>query len=114
VPQENKMEIIGNKIELKPSEESDREKIYYWLCHSDLTSSVMGPPKYPEYPIPTFEDFCDEYALSFFNASGDGKGRVFIVFANGADIGTVGYDLLDKGMNRVILDMWMIKRIIAK
>jgi len=68
------MNIKGNKIELKPAQESDRWKIYYWLCKSDLTSSIMGPPKYPEYTIPTYEEFRDEYPVSFFSGSGDGMG----------------------------------------
>ena len=101
------MEIIGNKIKLIPAQETDREKIYNWLCKSDLTSSIMGPTKYPEYPIPTWEEFCNEYPLSFFNASGDGIGRVFIIIANHNEVGTIGYDLLDKGRNRVVLDIWM-------
>lgn len=101
------MEILGNKIKLIPAQETDREKIYNWLCKSDLTPSIMGPTKYPEYPIPTWEEFCNEYPLSFFNASGDGIGRVFIIIANHNEVGTIGYDLLDKDRNRVVLDIWM-------
>ncbi|MEW6054795.1 MAG: GNAT family N-acetyltransferase [Nitrospirota bacterium] len=101
------MEIVGNKIKLIPARQIDREKIYSWLCQSDLTSSIMGPPKYPDHPIPTLENFCNEYPLSFFNASGDGKGRVFIITANGEEVGTVGYDLLDKEKDRAVLDIWM-------
>jgi diamine N-acetyltransferase len=100
------MEIVGNKIKLIPAQESDREKIYNWLCRSDLTSSVMGPPDYSEHPIPTYEEFCKEYPLSFFNSSGDGLGRVFMII-NKNEVGTIGYDLLDKGNDRVILDIWM-------
>ena len=101
------LKIRGNITALKPAQESDREKIYNWLCKSDLTSSIMGPPKYPEVPIPTYEEFCNEYPLSFFNAAGDGIGRVFIITADDTEIGTVGYDLLDKEKNRVVLDIWM-------
>ena len=101
------MKIKGNKIELIPAEEPEREKIYRWLCKSDVTSSIMGPPGYPEHPIPAFEEFCNDYTLSFFNPSGDGKGRVFIIFVGEEEAGTVGYDLLDIKKNRVVLDIWM-------
>ena len=101
------MKIAKNKIELKPAQESDREKIYNWLYKSDITASIMGHPKYPDHPIPSWEEFCDEYPLSFFNASGDGTGRVFIIFANDDEVGTIGYDLLDKEKDRVVLDIWM-------
>lgn len=100
-------EIAGNKIRLLPAQESDREKIYNWLCRSDVTPSVMGPPKYPEYPIPTHEEFYNKYPLSFFNASGDGIGRVFIIIAKDNEVGTIGYDLLDKEKGNVVLDIWM-------
>ena len=101
------MEVIGNKAKLTPAQESDREKIYNWLRESDLTSSVMGPPKYPEYPIPTYKEFCYEYPLSFFNPCGNKTGRVFIIIADNEEVGTIGYDLLDKEKNRVVLDVWM-------
>lgn len=90
-----------------PAQELDRKKIYDWLCKSDLTASIMGPPNYPEHPIPTLDEFCNEYPLSFFNASGDGNGRVFIITADKKEVGTIGYDLLDKGKNKVVLDIWM-------
>ncbi len=101
------MKIVGNKIELKPAQESDREKIYTWLAQSDLTPSIMGPPDYLDHPIPSWEEFCEDYTISFFNASGDGKGRNYIIVVNNEEIGTIGYDLLDKNKNRVVLDIWM-------
>ena len=101
------MKITGNIIEIKPAQESDRENIYAWLAQSDLTYSMMGPPYYPDNPIPSWEEFCEDYTLSFFNALGDGKGRNYIITINNEDVGTVGYDLLDKEKDRVVLDIWM-------
>jgi RimJ/RimL family protein N-acetyltransferase len=101
------MGIIGKTIELKPAQESDRKKIYTWLTQSDITPSMMGPPDYPDQSIPSWNEFCEDYTLSFFNASGDGKGRNFIIVINSEEIGTIGYDLLDKNKNRVVLDIWM-------
>ena len=101
------MRIKGNKVELKPAQESDRKKIYTWLSQSDLTPSIMGPPEYPDLPIPTWEEFCKEYPPSFFHRSGDGKGRNYIIMINNEEVGTIGYDLLDKEKDRVVLDIWM-------
>lgn len=101
------MKITGDKIELKPAQESDRENIYTWLTQSDLTSSMMGPPNYPDHPIPSWEEFCNDYTLSFFNTSGDGKGRNYIIVVNDEETGTINYDLLDKQKDMVILDIWM-------
>ena len=101
------MNICGDKVELRPARKSDRKKIFYWLTQSDLTSSVMGPPHYPDHPIPSWDEFCKDYTDSFFNSTGDGKGRNYIITAGGEEIGTIGYDLLDKKKNRVLLDIWM-------
>jgi diamine N-acetyltransferase len=101
------MKIYENRIELRPAQESDRKKIYIWLTQSDLAPSVMGPPYYPDHPIPSWEEFCKDYPLSIFNPSGDGIGRNYIIVVNGEEIGTIGYDLLDKNKNRVVFDIWM-------
>ena len=101
------MKILGNKIELKPAQESVRKKLYFWLTQSNLTSSMMGPPDYPDHPIPSWEEFCEDYTISFFNSSGDGKGRNYIIVINDEEVGAIGYDLLDKKKNRVVLDIWM-------
>jgi len=101
------MKIYGDTIELRPAQESDRKKIYNWLTQSNITSFMMGPPEYPDHPIPSWEEFCKDYTLSFFNASGDGKGRNYIIVVNNEEIGTIGYDLLDKNKNRAVLDIWM-------
>jgi len=101
------MKITGKTVELVPAREADREKIYLWLCRSDLTPSVMGPPLYPDHPIPGYDTFCAEYPSSFFDASGDETGRVFMITRDGEAIGTIGYDLLDKVQDRVVLDLWM-------
>lgn len=101
------MKIYGDKIELKPAQESDRKKIYTWLTQSNLTSSMMGPPYYSDHPIPSWEEFCEDYPLSFFNASGNGKGKNYIIVVNDEEIGAIGYDLLDKNKSKVVLDIWM-------
>jgi diamine N-acetyltransferase len=101
------MKILGRRTELRPAVDSDREKVYEWLARSDLTWSMMGPPGYPDHPVPSWEEFCRDYTPSFFDASGDGRGRVFIILVEGAEVGTVGYDLLDSEKSRVVLDIWM-------
>jgi len=101
------MKIFGKKVELQPAQESDRKPIFMWLTQSDLTSSLMGPPDYPDHSIPSWEEFCDDYPLSFFNPDGDGKGRNYMIVVKDEQVGTIGYDLLDKNKDQVVLDMWM-------
>ena len=101
------MNISGNKIELKLAQEADRKNIYNWLTQSDLTSCMMGAPDYPDHPVPSWKEFCEDYKLTFFNSLGDGKGRNYIIVFNNEEIGSIGYDLLDKKKNKVVLDIWM-------
>lgn len=99
--------LSGKKVILRPARKSDRKNIYLWLTQSDLTPSMMGPPDYPDHPIPTWKEFCRDYRPSFFDASGDGQGRNYIILARDEEIGTIGYDLLDRRKNHVVLDVWL-------
>lgn len=101
------MTLNGKRIKLLPAQASDRKKVYDWLTQSDLTPAMMGPPKYPDHHVPRWEEFCSDYTLAFFSSEGNGKGRNYIIWANDEEVGTIGYDLLDKGFDRVVLDIWL-------
>lgn len=101
------MTIFGKKIKLRSAKESDRKNIFLWLTQSDITPSVMGIPNYPEHPICTWKEFCNDYKPHFFNSSGNGKGRNYIIVVKDEAVGAIGYDLLDKKKKRVVLDIWM-------
>jgi RimJ/RimL family protein N-acetyltransferase len=101
------MNIIGRKITLRPAVISDRKKIYLWLTKSDLTPTFMGYLRYPDAQIPAWKEFCRDYEESFFNSSGNEKGRNFIILADNTEVGTVGYDLFDAKKSRVVMDIWM-------
>ncbi|MDM8000042.1 MAG: GNAT family N-acetyltransferase [Dehalococcoidia bacterium] len=99
--------ISGVRTRLRPARITDRKKIYLWMAHSDVTPSMMGPPDYPDYPIPSWKEFCQEYAEHFFRPSGDGRGRNFVIIAGGEGVGTVGYDRCNRGKSSAVLDIWL-------
>jgi RimJ/RimL family protein N-acetyltransferase len=99
--------FYGNALFLKPASLSDRRKIYHWLTSSDATPSMMGPPTYPEAPVPTWEEFCSDYTDSFFGNSRIQKGKLFLIMREGEEIGVVGYDQLDMKASHAILDIWL-------
>jgi RimJ/RimL family protein N-acetyltransferase len=99
--------ISGIRTKLRPATMTDRRRIYLWMAHSDATPSMMGPPDYTDHPIPSWQEFCQDYGEQFFRPSGDGKGRSFIIIADGEEVGTIGYDLCDKKKSRAVLDVWL-------
>lgn len=101
------MIINGTKIKLRPAVLSERRMIYEWLAKLDLTASFMGPPDYPDSPIPALKEFCQDYTDNFFDPAGNRSGRNFIIIVNNIRVGTVGYDLFDEKKRRVVLDIWM-------
>jgi diamine N-acetyltransferase len=101
------MKIKGTKVMLRPAVKSDRRKVFEWLTQSDLTRSMLGQPLYPDSPIPSWQTFCQDYSLDFFSPLGDGRGRNFIILAGYEEVGTLGYDLLDREKDRVVLDIWL-------
>lgn len=102
------MIITGKKIKLRPARTSDRKKIFLWLTQSDVTPFMMGLPLYPDLPIPTWQEFCKDYKPHFFNSSGEGRGRDYIIIADGnEEVGTIRYGALDKEKGSVVLDIWM-------
>ena len=103
----DKMIIKGSIITLKPAVISDRKKIFKWLTQSDVTSSMMGPPNYSDHPIPKWEEFKNDYRDTFFDDSGNGKGRNFIIIADETEVGTIGYDGVNRQKNIAELDIWI-------
>jgi diamine N-acetyltransferase len=68
---------------------------------------MLGPPEFPDSPVPTWEEFREDYSDSFFTPAGDGYGRVFIIAAEGRDIGCISYDGLQDWHGTAELDLWI-------
>jgi RimJ/RimL family protein N-acetyltransferase len=99
--------LKGNLVMLRPAMVGDRRAIYEWLAKSDITSSMMGPPIYPEHKIPTWQEFCDDYVLHYFSEEKPELGRCFVIVVDGEDIGQVNYNSIDELNKRTELDIWM-------
>ncbi len=68
---------------------------------------MMGPPQFPDHAVPTWEQFCADYADRFFCPQGDGFGRLFVIRANEREIGCISYDGLDNWHGIAELDIWI-------
>ncbi len=58
---------------------------------------MMGPPRFPDHPIPSWQEFCEDYSDRFFRPEGDGFGRLFVIGADQREVGCISYDGLDTG-----------------
>jgi diamine N-acetyltransferase len=101
--------LQSRRITLRPATLEDRRMIYEWLAHSDVTATMLGSPRYPETPIPTWEEFCEDYQPYFFDGSAPRLGRSFLIVADADPVGQINYnDISEKdGGKRVELDIWM-------
>ena len=78
--------LHGTKVALRPAVEADRTSVYAWLARSDLTPSMMGPPRFPDHPVPAWEEFCADYKPHYFDGSLPHAGRCFIIVAGSEDV----------------------------
>lgn len=99
--------IEGRMVRLRPARESDRRDVYAWLAESDVTSSMMGPPLYPDAPIPTWEEFCADYAPQFFDASTPEREASYIIEVADDAVGHLNYEIVGDPPRYAELDIWM-------
>jgi len=99
--------IKGKQVALRPAMEQDKRMVYEWLAESDITPSIMGPPRFPDHPAPTWGEFCADYKPHFFDGSSPELGRCFIIMVDCIPVGQVNYDVIDQHHQRTELDIWM-------
>ncbi|MCL2563665.1 MAG: GNAT family N-acetyltransferase [Oscillospiraceae bacterium] len=99
--------IKGNRIDLVPAGLDDRQDVYNWCFHSETSKSHAGPPDYPDMHIPSYEEFCEDYADYFFTGSAPEKGRGFFIVHNGETVGFISYCCYHLKPQISELDIWM-------
>ena len=97
------------KVTIRSATHAHRRTVYQWAACSDLTATMMGPPNFPENPVPMWEDFCDDYSQHFFDGSRPERGRSFIIerLDTSEAIGHISYDCHGDRPRFAELDMWM-------
>jgi len=99
--------IRGGKVTLVPALLDDCRDVYEWCFHSETTRFHSGPPDFPQNPIPSFEEFREEYAD--FNFTGDKpiEGRGFIIKLGDRRIGFISYTGFHLKPGIAELDLWL-------
>ena len=101
------MVIEGRIVRLRSARGSDRRDVYAWLAESDVTSSMLGLPLYPDAPIPTWEEFCADYDSHFFDGSVSEREASHIIEVAGDAVGHVNYEIVGEPPRYAELDIWM-------
>lgn len=99
--------MIGDKIKIRPATMHDKTKIFDWLTNSNLTSSMMGFPDYPDAKIPTWDEFDKDYLNHYFDGSAPLKGRCFIIIEEEIEVGQINYNPIDIDKKMTSLDIWL-------
>ena len=92
-------------LHLRPATPGDRRQIYEWLAKSDATAQMMGPPDYPDHPVPDYDEFSADYDDGALAAEGDF--RLFVLVAEGKEIGVIHYWVRDSIAE---IDLWIGSR----
>jgi len=103
----DKIQYPEFKIHLRRAVLADRPIIYEWLAKSNLTKSMLGEPHFPDAPIPSFEDFTNNFSDGFFTDDIKSSGKCFVISDGNDEVGTLCYDLLNLRKKWVVLDIWL-------
>jgi diamine N-acetyltransferase len=106
----NNDEIIhGKRVVLRPATPEDERQILDWLLRSDVTPSFLGPPLYPERPVPSPDDPGETFDPHYLDGSAPELGRCFLILVDQEPVGQVTYnDIVERdGRKQVELDIWM-------
>lgn len=99
--------IKGNVIYLIPATLEEKGWIYEALTHPTIAPLCNGPPLFPDNPIPTWEEFCEDYKDFYFDGSALDKGMNYIVCVGDERIGVISYTCYHLRKHKAELDIWM-------
>ena len=101
--------IQGQIVTLIPATLADRQDVYEWCFHSDITKCHAGPPDYPNAPIAPPDEFFGEYGYQdyYFTGEKPTQGMGFLILHQGEAVGFVSYSCFHLQPGMAELDIWM-------
>lgn len=85
--------LHGTLIQLRPATPADKDTLFAWATQSDAAPYWYGD-MYNE-PLPTREEFFDDWKDYYFDGSQPLMGQCFIIELNGEGVGMVCYNPID-------------------
>jgi len=98
--------IPGGQVSLRRAALADRARAYAWLVESDLSANLFGP-LFPERAVPTPAQFAERYVDSHFDGTRPYRGRMFVIRADGEDVGCIAHGPVDLLNDVVEVDLWL-------
>ncbi len=102
-----KQDNLNLNVQLIETKITDKEKIFNWLANSNLTSEMLGPPIFPDNPVPSWKEFDEDYLDYFFDGSEKFNGRCFIILFENEEVGQINYNPIDQENKTTELDIWL-------
>jgi RimJ/RimL family protein N-acetyltransferase len=89
-----------------------RETVYGWMTTPGIVEQMMGPPTYPENPVPSLEEFCRDWTVPHWTHEAPERGRLFLMAADGDLVGCIAQNEVvtaGDGRRAAELDMWLAR-----
>jgi len=102
-------QIQGNTVVLQPTQIEQRAMIFQWFAQSDITKYIFGPPTFPEFPVPTWDEFCEDFQDFYFDDLDQMKGRSYLIEVQSEYVGQINYNLIERAGATISteLDIWL-------
>ncbi len=94
-------------IRIRHANITEKYKTYEWLCLSDTAHMHMGEPDYPNSPIPSWEQFKEDFEDFYYQEVTREKGSVMIILHNEEEIGCLCYACFHLKPQKAELDIWL-------
>ncbi len=86
---------------------NDKRKIFNWLANSNITQEMLGAPKFPDNPVPTWEEYDEDYKDYYFDYVRPYKGQCFIILNNLQEVGQINYNPINRKTKTTEFDIWL-------
>jgi len=89
-----------------------RSVVYGWMISPGIVENMMGPPTFPDAPVPTAAEFEADWLPHFWTHEEPERGRIFVVACDGELVGMVGQNELvttPSGKRAIEIDTWLAR-----
>jgi len=99
--------MIFGVVNLREATKGDKSKVYEWFSNKDIAKAMLMGDDFPENPLPTREEFFEDYTDFYFDGTAPEKGRVYIIQLGNLPIGSISYASYHLKGKKAELDIWM-------